>query len=563
MGLFVLLLIVCAISSKVVAQTSFLSARVWQSLQEFPSAADFPEVEQLKNKPNTAIAFTGGGSRAYTASMGYLAGLNKLGLLGNIRYMGGISGGAWATTTFTFAQTRDDNVLLGEVLDPSAFSFEALQSMNPQCARSFASANLTLIALDALETKQVSDLPSAWAYGVSKTYLEPAGILRDKFFSWNADSVSDIVKRNRRLSAKDFQTPVNDNRAFSIIGTALVGPNAGAPYDGKTQNYTLLEITPLYVGQMKNLDVDYKYAHGITHSKRVGGIIEPFAFARNGTAPVVGIAKDHTTALLNVPTPMSSLNLEFAAAASSYAPGSFFESLPKIDEQGLHFTYWPPSAVMPFSDDVLFADGGAYENIPLISFLQRGVEKVVLFFVSSTPLTPIDQWDAFTQPYTGKQVTDCLTSFFGVFDPNQLSVVDRAMEYDKNQVFPTADFAPVITALQKSQAEGKGIFATFDLTTIENSWWGIPAGRKVQVTFSYLGRLKQWESKLPTDMYPLFVPEEDAENLSVDIKDGPFKKFPHYQTLGGDINFERANALADLTGWSVLQNEELFRAVLS
>lgn len=560
-ALFISLLVACALVA--VTAQSFLSARVWKSLSEYPDASDFPEQDLLKHRPNTAIAFTGGGSRAYVASMGYLSGLKALGLLDKVRYIGGISGGGWATTTYTFAQTKDDDTLLGDVLPPEEITREKLNVMNPQCARALASANLTLIAFDALKQGIVSDLPSAWAYGVSQTYLEPVGIKRDKLFSWNADSVNDIVQRNRRLSARDFQTPVNANRAFSIIGAALVGPNAGAPYSAATQNYTLIEFTPLYVGQMKNLDVQYKYNLGVTHTKTVGGIIESFAFARNGSAPVIGIAKDHSTALLNVPTPDIPINLEFAAGAASYAPGSFFESLPKIYEQGMHFSYWPASSVMPFSEDTLFADGGAYENIPLISFLQRKVEKIVLFFVSSTPLKPADQWDPYTQEYTGKEVTDCLTSFFGVFDPNQPGVLDRSLEYERNQVFAKEDFAPVMAALQKAQSEGKGIMATFELTTVENKWWGIPAGFKTQVTFSYLGRLRQWESRLSPEMYPLFVPAENADDLSVDVKDGPFRKFPHYTTAGGAINYERANALADMTGWSVLQNADLFRSVLS
>ena len=549
----------------VVVSDALLSARVWQSLSAFPTQADFPEVELLKNKPNTAIGFTGGGSRAYVASIGILSGLNKLGLLNNIRYIGGISGGAWATTTYTFAQIKDDNILLGDILYPEDITQEKLEIMDPLCARSFASANLTLIALKAYKDKIVPDLAAAWAYGVTKTYLEPAGILREKLFSWNAETVSDILKRNRQFKADDFQTPVNANRAFSIIGSTLVGPSTGAPWMANNQNYTLIEFTPMYVGQMKNLDVEYKYSMGITHTKRVGGVIEAFAFARNGTAPLIGIANDHSTALLNVPSPSVPINLEFAAAASSYAPGSFFESLrpPQIYEQGLQFSYWPPSSVMPISEDTMFADGGAYENIPLISFLQRRVEKIVLFFVSSTPLAPADKWDPYTDPYSGKEITNCFTPFFGILDPSELAVVDRALEYDKNQVFSKDDFAPVISGLQKAQLEGRGIIATFNLTTVENAWWGIPAGLNVEVTFSYLGRLRQWESKLSAQMYPLFVPAENADDLSKDITEGPYKKFPHYPTVGGDINYPRANALADLTGWSVVQNADLFRHVLS
>ena len=69
------------------------NTQAWQSLSSYPTAEDFPELRLFEDKPNTEIAFTGGGSRAYVASLGYIAGLQKLDLLKKVRYIGGISGG--------------------------------------------------------------------------------------------------------------------------------------------------------------------------------------------------------------------------------------------------------------------------------------------------------------------------------------------------------------------------------------------------------------------------------------------------------------------------------------
>jgi hypothetical protein len=558
---FSLVVVIVALATSVEA---YYSAKSWQSLSKYPVAEDYPEHSLLSSKPNTAIAFTGGGSRAYVASLGYLAGLYQLDLLKNVRYMGGISGGSWATTTFTYAQNAPDNVLLGPVANPEQLTQQNLLKMDPKCARGYAAANLTAIGIKAYHDKLVTTVGGAWCYGVSKTYLEPAGILPGKKFSWNTDSVNDIVKRNRNLKASDFQIPVNPNRPYPIIGTSLVGPSEGAPYTKTSQNYTMIEITPLYVGQFKNLDVKYDYGL-VSHSKRIGGAVEPFAFAVNGTAPLIGMASDHSSATLNVPEPIVSLDLAYAAGASSYAPGSLLESLrpPDLYSMGLHFTYWSPTNQVPKDEDYLFADGGAFENIPLISFIQRRVQKIVLFYVSSTPLAPSSKYNPYTDPYTGDKVSDSLSSFFGVLDPDYMNWENRSLEYEKNQVFSSVYFAPVVTALQQAQANGKGMFTTFNLTTVENTWWGVPAGLNFDVTFSYLGRLKTWESKLTTEMQPLLIPKENADDLSVDVDSGPYKSFPHYATLGGDISYEKANVLADLTGWSVLQNADYFRQILS
>ena len=61
-----------------------LTARAWQSLNKFPLGWEFPEANLLsrkdrdRKKPNTAIAFSGGGARAFSAAIGYLAGLSQV-----------------------------------------------------------------------------------------------------------------------------------------------------------------------------------------------------------------------------------------------------------------------------------------------------------------------------------------------------------------------------------------------------------------------------------------------------------------------------------------------------
>ena len=44
----------------------------------------YPEEDMLKHRYNTGIAVTGGGGRAYSATIGYLAALQKLGLLEDV-----------------------------------------------------------------------------------------------------------------------------------------------------------------------------------------------------------------------------------------------------------------------------------------------------------------------------------------------------------------------------------------------------------------------------------------------------------------------------------------------
>ena len=62
-----------------------------------------------------------------------------------------------------------------------------------------------------------------------------------------------------------------------------MGPLLNAPYGDRNHNYTRIDITPLYVGQMKTSVVVYKYLFNLfKRTIRVGGAVEPFAFARSG-----------------------------------------------------------------------------------------------------------------------------------------------------------------------------------------------------------------------------------------------------------------------------------------
>jgi hypothetical protein len=501
--------------------------------------------------------------------MGYLAGLHELGLIPNVRYISGISGGSWATITYSFAQNGvDDRTLLGPIMMPKDMTYEGLKQMDPQCARSYTDADFVSIALQAYKDGKVDNIADAWVYATQNVYFDPVGIKTSTPFSWSEDVVSDIKSRNFDLRRTDFILPTNAKRPFPMVGTTMVGPTDGGGYEYDIRNMTMIEITPLYIGQMHTQEVGYQY-HDILdrlHYRTVGGVVEPFAFGRYGSSPFFGIDEGATTEELSVPHPDDIYDLRYAGGASSYAPGAFVESFDHFDIAstfGMHMNYWSPSDSRPSSEDNLFCDGGSYMNIMLPSMLQRRVQKIVLFLNNNTPLLPASKWNVYEDVPKSEQVSDSLSSLFGVYENDTATWEQRSFDMRYNQVFSGSDWAPVASALQQAQAVGNGIIATFNLTTVENAWWGIPAGITSQITFVYLGRLSGWEKELSAEMRSYLVPEENADDLSIDVDSGPFKGFPHYLTAGGLINHERANALSDLTGWTILKNANLFRSIFS
>jgi len=217
-----------------IVQVDGLNVRVWKSKNDYPVASDFPEKAILEKKSktlNTAIGFSGGGSRAFTAAMGYLAALRDLDLLKNIRYIGGISGGAWAAITFTYVQNvSDDEVFLCSIKSPEHIRYLDLKEIATGCVRSLPSQEVIPLAYYAWKNGTVDTIAESWSYAISKTYLEPVGILPNTRFSWDADTVNEIKLRNKELADEVFTIPVNKNRPYLIVGTSLVGPSLGAPY---------------------------------------------------------------------------------------------------------------------------------------------------------------------------------------------------------------------------------------------------------------------------------------------------------------------------------------------
>lgn len=144
-----------------------------------------------------------------------------------------------------------------------------------------------------------------------------------------------------------------------------------------------------------------------------------------------------------------------------------------------------------------------------------------------------------------------------------LSVVwDVAYDLHHSHVFENDEWLPFITDLQAAQAGGDGLVISRIHTTVTNSKYGIEAGRKVKVVWSYLGRATNWESQLSDEMQALVVPVTDPSNQANTIAGGPFASFPHYSTALANINIEKANLLADFTGWVVYRNQNLYREAL-
>jgi hypothetical protein len=212
-----------------------------------------------------------------------MAGLADLGLMEKVDLMGGISGGSWATMVYVYGKRSDEKIWLGPIIQPEDITEEKLNVMDPNCARKLTDSAFTTIAMK--DVLHASNLGEMWAYATQEVYLSPVGIQKGAYWAWNQQHIDEIVKENPELANAEFLLPEAPDAPFPLVGATLVGPQNGAPYTFKraNQNYTFFEMTPLYSGHAKTLQMEYntnkKHSNDVQR-RTVGGFIETFAFNR-------------------------------------------------------------------------------------------------------------------------------------------------------------------------------------------------------------------------------------------------------------------------------------------
>lgn len=511
------------------------------------------------------------------AAFGQLAALQELGLLRNVRYISGISGGSWATHAFTYYQPsfpgvaqNDTQFLCLPLTAPANLTTELLAKMEPTCSRSLATKvkNQTVTGGDPVSDGAIA---VNWAYA-----LKRMGIPLHGFFSLSAEVVQAIVQRNPNLQAKDFLLPSANmsEHPFPIVGTAVMGPYRLSPFtkNHRAVQVQMLEVTPLYIGQSLTSVQQYVSARRNApepHALTLGGYIEPFAFG-GMAAPDKGLPANVTQGVLDVPRVAVPFSLANATFASSFFAGMVLSLLPLVDDAAHLLTgYWSPSSPSPRSDQMMLMDGGCFENVHLIGLLKRRVKNIVLFINTVQPMHSRIKWDPRKRPPTSSEFDDMVPWFFGVpvapGDEKERLEQETSFDYSQNQVFNSSEFVGLATALQDKQAIGQAPVVTTPLVTIANPHWGVPPGISTNVTWVYLSRVGEWEDRLDENLRKLVRPEPfgvQVTDYGEEIKSGPFESFPSYSTDEGVWSPAKANLLAELTGWAVTSQADIFRAAL-
>lgn len=531
-----------------------LRARAWILDEDL----EFPEqsLPWLQDRPNVGLCISGGGTRSMCAAIGYLRGLHQLGLLERVRYLGAVSGGAWASVPYAFWERgpADDAELLGPLLDPSQLTREVLEAEIPATE---LSACATQSFQRALFDDIVDERPgAAWIGAVGEVFLAPFGLYdpsRPRCVSLDATTRDQLLARqdsSESLCAEDFAL-LRAGRPFPVIQSTLMGPSAAGEL--RQVEPISLQFTPLYVGCPTALDVELSYHRGETLRRRIGGgLIEPFAFGGMGPLTISGELADYSLAELD-----DARDLAFMLGTTSTAYAAAIQKLPELEANSGRVpaaSCWPRR-----TDDGLetelweIGDGGLIDNYGLLPLLQRGIDTAIVLVNSKLP---VDLDYVPGQESYKDHIDAYLPALFGVCEDQD------GLALGRNQVFPTSELGELVAALQAAKRAGDPLVVVREHELLDNEWWRIRGGRKLRVAWVYLERVARFEAQLPAETARAIV--DGHRKLRV----GPCKRFPNYETIGanfGDLvrlTPYQVKLLTGLCSWMVLDQRELFESLL-
>ena len=544
-------------------------ARMAVSWSDGSEPVDWPElgVQAIAERESIGVAFSGGGSRAYVAALGQLAALHELDLLKRVRYIAGVSGGAWATAVYCYgadSELEEGQSLLGEVRLPSSLSWAGLVEVSKRSACGAVACR----SLPALCLRGVAcGLPPgrAWAEALHMTFLEPLGMPAGASFTYSPETLSKLQRAHPTLNGRAFATC--GCTPYPILGMCRVGPSALAPYAPGNRAFTMIEATPLYVGRPQG-------------DAWLGGWVEPFTFGSDPAAdpaqrPLFSLVDALAASSFFAGAPLAAISQPAPRSVAAAALGRGWR-----ERLGLSVPSVTAETAGRATGEVLLADGGSICNPPLIPLLQRGVETVLAFFNVGERLPPATEWDPFTQPLH-EAFSDDLPAFFGVASTQTPSMSKMT---DQNTVFERSAFAPLVRQLQQSQAAGRGAVASVRLRTVANEWWGISAGQQVTVIWFYICEAQQWEHSLPLAVRsvlregrertaakkPLLAsrtqPREvilSAARNAVPRAAGRLDGFPQYPLTRLHLTHVQAGALHQLSAWVVSKNAAILKECMA
>ncbi len=492
----------------------------------------FPELDDpdyscdwVKARRDFGVAFSGGGTRSASATLGQLRALRELGWMDRLGYVSAVSGGSWASVPFIFLpQGISDDVFLGPAVRPDRLHMTDLDyGPEGSLARTISE---TVIGDDFLRRTLGLGGDEAYSRAIGDLFLKPFGLEdRDRFFAFYRSTLAKIVAANSLdrdyyLNEDDFYC-VQERRPFLIVGGTLLRMTNEDPHRQKM----LCEYTPIYSGVRRRFEGAGRFGRPVG-----GGYVQSFAYdTKSPDTPAQG-----GLYLVEIGDRRYRFTLSDVVGSSGAAPeetvrrfGATFMGFPE-------FRHWPVAdGDRVRESEYAHGDGGHLENFGLMPLLMRGVEKIIVFVNTPTPLFGTN---------AAKTFTDDLGPLFGRTD--NLDVNQAQAQLACNQVFESGRLDALIEGLKQRQQAGAPLVHGETYAVRANEHYGIRP-YSARICWVYNSPCRQWNASLP------------AETRQYLENDKQFVRFPNYKTFGEnppnviDLTLHQVNMLGHFAYWQV------------
>ena len=500
------------------SRLKYVNAQTWDTTaRPFP----FPEWSDadINRRRDCGVAFSGGGTRSASATVGQLRALNQLGLLQKIGYISCVSGGSWTSVPFTYLPAPwSDETFLGPVLAPGEITPEHLEQTD---RNSFAHAIANSVLLDDF-LKHAIRLAGdeTYARSIGDCFLTPFQIdSLKRFFGYDQAWVGGILTRNEKMLATDFYL-VRSGRPYLIAGGLILRVNNQPPQPKRVP----FEMTPRYVGS-------YQPHPQSGSDKRDIGVcyVEPFGFDSDGPEK-----KPDAQGVANVRLGAGQyrFTLSDVVGTAGAAPAEVLARI-GLDWIGFpEFKYWTTlngKTLNRRAKEYEFGDAGILENLGVMPLLIRKVKRIVVFINTNDPVI------------SETQINNSLPPLFG-----------QTPDFMDNHVFDPAKYGPLVQALLAAKSDGRPVVHRDMYRVRQNDLYGVEGGWDVDILWVYNERVRDWEGQLRSE-----VRER--------IGRGSLANFPHYLTFLQnppaiiDLSATQVSLLSHLACWVTLNQEAKLR----
>jgi hypothetical protein len=546
-----------AVGADDACQTCLL-ARFWSVAPDAWKSAgppDFPEMPRLAalRPTDLGVAFSGGGTRSATATLGELNGLSRNGWLARVRYMSAISGGGWAAVPFTYSKDtlseflgaarcpadlqHDDvvttpNGLLARAITQSSLASGSLQevagsaldaAVTDQTIKDGVNEVLTLVGKGRRDASRAN---RTYARLIGQTFVDPlieegGPSASDRLFAWDNDTVAEMATRNPGQLPADIVVAARD-RPFLIVGGTLVSSR-------RDYAYPLLmpvEYTPLYVGVRQSF------------GERFGGTyVWPWAYdtqqvaAGSDVAVRVKYDSAHRFSLADV------------AASTSAAPQLLLllgSGLPAQVKTALqagagYFPFFTHFAVHGSARPLLtpampHGDGGFMDNLGLMPLLARQVHNILVFANTNTKY--------FEQ-------NDDMKSYFLPIGPP-----DTSGDKSHNQVFEPMRYNDLVAGLWTQHDRKQALVVCGrNWRVLGNERYNIRPYDGLNICWVYNAAVPAWQDELT---------DPAVRKIVTGLADFPwFSTFEENKPRVIQLTTPQVNLLSSLSAWSLTSRDSI------